>query len=230
MNVLGLIPARRNSKGIPLKNIKKLGGKFLIEYTINSAKKSHTINKIIVSTDDLKISQISKKAGAEVPFLRPKSLSKDSSPSIDYVKHTLEKLKNEDYIPDVVVILQPTSPFRSWKNIDKSIKLLKNNITSIVSVSKINKHPYASFYLKNNFLTPFKNDFSKYYQRQLFPELFFPTGSIYTFRTENIQKYNTIYGNKIKPLLIKDPIENIDIDSPFDFFIAKSILKSKPKF
>lgn len=114
MKILALIPARGDSKGIPNKNIQKIGGKYLIEYTINSAKRSKLIDKIIVSTDSKKIASISKKLGAEVPFLRPKKISIDKSPTIEVIKHTLGFLSNNQfYVPDIILLLQPTSPFRS---------------------------------------------------------------------------------------------------------------------
>jgi len=147
MKILGLIPARGGSKGIPLKNIQKLAGKPLINYTIESAKKSK-IDKVIVSTDTKKIAQISTSAGAEVPFLRPKKISKDSSSTIKVIKHALKFLKlKQNYEPDIIVILQPTSPLRTAKMINNSINILKKSkCSSVISVSKIKSHPYASFW------------------------------------------------------------------------------------
>ena len=119
MNVLAIIPARGGSKRIPYKNIQNLAGKPLIAHTIIAAKKSKVIDKIVVSTDDKKIAKISEAYGIEVPFLRPKNISKDNSPTIEAVKHTLEFLRtNQDYIPDMIIILQPTSPLRTTRSID----------------------------------------------------------------------------------------------------------------
>ena len=106
MKIVAIIPARGGSKGIPLKNIKKLFGKSLIEHTINAALNSKKINKVIVSTDNEKIARISKSLGAEVPFLRPKKISTDSSNSIDVIKHALKKLEKSKFIPDIIVMLQ----------------------------------------------------------------------------------------------------------------------------
>lgn len=226
MKIVAIIPARGGSKGIPLKNIKKLLGKPLIEYTINAALNSKKINKVIVSTDNEKIARISRSLGAEVPFLRPKKTSTDSSNSIDVIKHALKKLEKSKFIPDIIVILQPTSPFRTSQMIDKSIDLLrKSKSTSIISVAKIKKHPYSSFWYYDKYLKPFKKDFLKFYQRQLFPELFYPTGAIYTFWTSTVTKYNSLYGPRIKPMIISNEIINLDIDSNFDFFIAEMCKK-----
>lgn len=228
VKVLALIPARGGSKGIPQKNIQKLGGKPLIKYSILTAKRSNFIDRIIVSTDDKKIARISKLCGAEVPFLRPKKISRDSSPGIDFIKHALEFLgKRESYYPDIIIILQPTSPFRTTKMIDDSVRMLKNsNATCVLSVSRAKKHhPFWSFQKKNGFLVPFHKDFKKYFRRQLLPNLFFPTGAIYTFWFDNLKNYESIYGPKVKPMIIKDDIINLDIDDLFDLFISEMIIR-----
>ena len=230
MKILGLIPARSGSKGIPMKNIKKLNGKPLVAHTILAGLKSKNIDKILVSTNSKKISSISKKFGAEIPFLRPKELSGDTSKTIDVVKHTLKFLnENESYVPDIIVILQPTSPLRTSQMIDKSIILLKNsNASCVLGVKKITQHPYNSFSNKQKFLKPFKNNFQKYSQRQALPELFYPTGSIYTFWRKTIEENNSYYGKKILPYIL--PEENsIDIDTPHDFFLAECIMKKLKK-
>jgi len=232
MNILAIIPARGGSKGLPKKNMKKLNGIPLIEHTIRIAKQSKKINKIIVSTDDKQIAQISKSLKVEVPFLRPKSISKDSSPSIEYVKHAISYLlKNESYEPDIIIILQPTSPFRSKSLIDDSIKMLqKTNSSSVISVSTMKKHPYLSFENTKNYLKPVKKNFQKFYQRQKFPTLFYPTGSIYTFWYDTLKKFDSIYGPKIKPLIIKTHQETLDIDDLFDFFLAEMTSKYWTKY
>jgi len=227
VKVLAIIPARGGSKGIKLKNIQKLAGHPLIIYTINSAKKSKLIDRIIVSTDDKKISRISKLNGAELPFTRPKTLSRDSSSTIDVVKHTLNFLKNkESYVPDIIIILQPTSPLRSYKKIDKSIQLLKkNNSDSVISVYRTKPHPFRSFWYQNNFLKPYNPDFEKFHQHQLQPELYSPTGEIYTFWNKTIQKYDSIFGKKIKPLFLTKNEYPLDIDSIFDLFVCEMTIK-----
>jgi len=226
MKILAIIPARGGSKGIPLKNIKKLSGKPLIKYTINTAQKSKKIDKIIVSTDNKKIARISKSLGVEIPFLRPKKISANSSQTIDLVKHVIKKLKKNEFIPDIITILQPTSPFRTSQMIDESINLLKKfDATSVISVTEMKKHPYSSFWFQNKFLKSFKKDYQRFYQRQLFPKLFYPTGSIYTFWTSTLTKYDSLYGPRIKPMIINDEMKNLDIDNEFDFFVAEMGMK-----
>ena len=124
MKILAIIPARGGSKGIPLKNIKKLNGDPLIKYTIDVAKKSKRLDRIIVSTDNEKIAILAKKYGVEVPFTRPKIISGSKATQFQVIKHVLDFLKTEEYFPNIVVLLQPTSPFRTVKVIDDSIKRL----------------------------------------------------------------------------------------------------------
>ena len=219
--ILAIIPARGGSKGIRRKNLQKLSGKPLIAHTIIAAKKTKSINKIIVSTDDKEIGKISKNNGAEVPFLRPKQISKDTSSTIEVIKHALKFLQeNQSYVPDIIILLQPTSPLRTSQLITKTINTLKKSkATSVITVSKITKHPYASYWLKNDFLKPFEKNFTKYSRRQEFPDLFFPTGAVYTFWYDTLKKFNSLHGPKIKPIVVHD--EDIDIDNLRDLFFAE---------
>jgi len=228
--ILAIIPARGGSKGIRKKNIQKLLGKPLISYTITAAKNTKSINKIIVSTDDNEIKKISENIGAEVPFLRPKQISKDTSSTIEVIKHALKFLEEtQSYKPDIIILLQPTSPLRTSQLITKTINTLKKSkATSVITVSKITKHPYASFWLKNDFLKPFKENSTKYSRRQDFPDLFFPTGAVYSFWYDTLKKFNSIYGPKIKPIIVDD--DNIDIDTLQDLFFTEMILKNWKKY
>ena len=221
MKVLALIPARGGSKGIQLKNLRKLAGKPLLEYTIVTAQKSRLVNKVLVSTDNEKIAQLAKSKGAEVPFLRPKKYSQSNSSTIDVIKHALDFLNSkQDYVPDILTVLQPTSPLRTAQLLDKSIKLLINSKAScVLGVSKVKNNPYLCFIPGKYYLKPFKTNFHKYYQRQKLPTFYYPTGSIYTLWNETLEKYGNMYGPKIKPLVI--PLEDsIDIDSFYDLFEA----------
>ena len=147
MNTIALIPARGGSKGIPRKNILPFGGKPLITWTIEAAKKSKYIDFVFVSTDDKEIAEVSKKAGASVPFLRPSSLAHDLSPSMDTVLHTVEYFDKFDNI----FLLQPTSPLRTNIDLDRSMEVfLSNKSTSLVSISESDKHPAFNFYIDNN--------------------------------------------------------------------------------
>jgi len=232
MKILAIIPARGDSKGIPQKNLRQLNGKPLIEYTIQTAKSSKLIDKIILSTDSQKIVNFSKSKKVETPFLRPKKLSQSNSRTIDVINHTVEFLKKyENYIPDIITILQPTSPLRTSNDLDRSIKLLKNSkdVSSILGVAEVKNHPFLCFQIKNSFLNPFKSNFQKFYQRQKFPIFYYPTGSIYTFWYKTLKKYGNIYGPKIKPFIV-DIEDSVDIDTPYDLFQAEMRVKYWKKF
>ena len=226
MEILGIIPARGGSKGIPQKNLRKIMGKPMIQYSFDAAKKSK-INKVLLTTDDKKIARFAKSLGIEAPFLRPKNLSNESEKTFDVIKHSINYLwDNDGYSPDIVVILQPTSPLRTSQMIDESIGLLqKKNTTSVISVSKIKTHPYSAFFLKNNFLKPFRDDFKKFDRRQQYTPLYFPTGAIYTTWNDTIKKHNSIYGDKIRPMITEQP-SSVDIDTKFDMFIAEMTLSN----
>lgn len=227
MKILAIIPARGGSKGIPMKNITKLAGKPLIKYTIDAAKKSRRINRIVVSTNDPKIAKVAKSLGAEVPFLRPKNISGDNATTYDAIKHALDFLAlNKNYFPDIVVILQPTSPLRTSKMIDRSVNLLEKDysITSVISMRKVKTHPFGSFWYDAKYVKPFRSDFNKFYQRQKLPDLYYPTGDVYTFWSSTVKKYHSIYGPRIKPLIIKNEI-SVDIDERFDLFMIEMVLK-----
>ena len=227
MKILSIIPARGGSKGIPKKNICKLNGKPLLSYSIKNALESKLVNRVIVSTDDDYIAKISKYYGAEVPFSRPKKLARDSVPTIDVIKHVLQELnRKEKYIPDIVTLLQPTTPLRTTASLDKSIRLLiKHKPDTVLGVYELESHPYRAFWKKGKYLKPLRKDFLKFYQRQIRPDCYYPSGSIYTFWHKTIKKYGDMYGQKILPLILNDK-ESTDIDDYHDLFIAGSLLKN----
>ena len=230
--ILCVIPARSGSKGIPSKNIQKVCGKPLIEYTINTAKKSRLITRIIVSTDSQKIANLAIKLGAEIPFIRPKKISHDYASGYDVIQHAVRfLLEKESYVPDIITILQPTSPIRTSEMIDRSINLLKkNNCTSVISVSSVKSHPDIIFRYNKKHLRPLNKNFEKYNTRQLRSKLYGPTGSIYTFWHKTLKNYNSMYGPRIKPLIIKEQEFNTDIDVPFDLFISEMTMLYWKKF
>lgn len=230
MEILGIIPARSGSKGIKKKNIRKLNGKPLIQYSIDQALKSK-ISRVIVNTDDPKIASLSKSLGAEVPFLRPKRLAGDTTTTLSVVKNTISQFKKQSYNPDIVIVLQPTNPFRTKNMIDKSISILQSTkATSVLAVRYVDDHPDIMFKYVNGFIKPISKDFLKKSRRQSRSSLLIPSGLLYTFWTKNLEKYGNQYGPKIYPFLIEDNSVNVDIDIPFDLFIAEMISKYWKKY
>lgn len=225
--VIAIIPAREGSKGVKNKNIKILKDKPLISYTIEEAKKSKLIDKLIVSTDSIEIAELSKKSGAEVPFIRPKDLSTDSSLTYDVVKHCLDfyKAKGEHY--DIILLLQPTTPFRTVDTIDKSLTILKNDTTytSVVSVVDVEgNHPLRMKKIKDNLLINYIDQgFENMNPRKELPKVFIRSGSIYAILTKNFYQEQSIVSKRCAPLIL-DKIETINIDTLLDFKLCELIL------
>ena len=187
MKILCLIPARSGSKGIKNKNIKELNGKPLIAYTIEQAINTKYKMKIIVSTDSQEYADISKKYGAEVPFLRPKEISGDLSTDIEFIKHCVDWLKhNQDYIPDIILQLRVTSPLRKVDDINKSLEIFINNFDkydSLRSVYELDKTPYKMYHIEKNNLIPIIKNYNNLNEpfncgRQNFPKTYIHNGYI----------------------------------------------------
>jgi len=219
MNIIALIPARGGSKSIPLKNIQLLGGKPLIAHTILYAKKSPLLNGVFVSTDNKKIAEISKKFGAEVPFLRPANISGDLIQDFPVISHSLkqiESLKNKKI--DAICWLRPTSPLRPEGLIERAFDILTNNpgCSSIRSVIESSQHPYRQWIIENDSLKSVIKDSDEPYNlpRQVLPKVYFQSGDIELVRRETILN-GSISGEKVLPLIIKQE-EMLDIDNPQD--------------
>tara|TARA_X000000950_G_C13838762_1_gene629281 strand:- start:373 stop:1074 length:702 start_codon:yes stop_codon:yes gene_type:complete len=226
--ILCVIPARGGSRAVKNKNIRLLGGKPLIYYTIKEALKVNEILDVVVSTDNNKIAQISKKYEAKVPFIRPKILATNNALSINVVKHSLEfmeKVNNIKY--DYVLMLQPTSPFRKSKHIKSAIKkLISNKSDSVVSVvDVIGHHPYRMKIIKNNKL---KNYIDQGYEdmrpRQKLPKVYIRNGAIYLNKRSVIIKQNQLVGKNVIPLIMSEN-DSINIDTYKDFLIAENVFK-----
>ena len=159
MNILGFIPARRGSKRVPNKNIKLLDGKPLIAYTIEAAKASKQVNRIVVSTDSQEIASVAKTFGAEVPFLRPAAIAKSDSTEMQFFRHALDWFwENQQYEPGLIVLLYPTSPFRKSQSIDKAVAAIRQHpeAHSLRSVRLCSEHPYKMWTIENDgYLKPF---------------------------------------------------------------------------
>ncbi|MEK7090571.1 MAG: acylneuraminate cytidylyltransferase family protein, partial [Patescibacteria group bacterium] len=145
MEILGIIPARGGSKGVPGKNIRNLAGKPLIAWTIEIAKQSNLLTRLIISTDSEEIAKVAEKYGGEVPFLRPAEISGDLATDVEFLNHALDFLKQkENYEPDIILRLPPTSPLRTAAHIDQGIQKLLDNpdADSCRPITESPKHPY----------------------------------------------------------------------------------------
>jgi len=234
--IMCLILARGGSKRIPQKNIKKLAGKPLIAYTIDCAKKSKYINRIVVSTDDKEIAKVAKKYGADVPFFRPDEISKDDSTELDAFKHALGWLReNEGYEPDLIVKLFPTAPFRSTRAVDEAIELLRNNpdADSVRSVKLCSEHPHKMWQIEDlrlKSLIPIQQKQKEAHtlSYQILPEVYIQNAAIDVTKPNNVWEKESITGTNIVPFVM-DEIESLDINNPIDFEIAEMLIKKQGK-
>ena len=225
---LAIITARGGSKSLPGKNIKILAGKPLIAWTIEAALKSKYLDRVLVSTDDKNIAAIAKKYGAEVPFLRPKKLATDKTPTVPVLLHALRWLKlNEGYKPDAVVTLQPTSPLRLTKHIDAALRLFnKTGADSVVSVCRVEHSPYWMMKVKGDRVSPFMKDYSERKRRQDLLPVYRPNGAIYITRYDVLTKTKRILGRNTRAIVM-DAESSVDIDTAMDFKLAETVLKEK---
>ena len=230
--ILAIIPARSGSKGIKNKNIKIIKKKPLLYWIGKAAKQSRLIDKIIVSTDSLKIKGICQNYNLEVPFLRPKKISKDNSKSVDLIFHAINFFKKKNLFFDYVILLEPTSPFTTAKDIDDAIEQLykkRNQADAIVGVSEnINRHPIYNFKIKQNGkIKPYKKRFSTA-RRQELEKLYFLDGSLYISKIDKLIKDKTFYHNRTLGFITKK-WKSIEVDDITDFIIAESIFKNRRK-
>lgn len=235
--------ARGGSKGIPRKNIVSCGGEPLIAYTIQAAKHSSAITRLIVSTDDEEIARVAREYGAEVPFMRPAEIAEDTTLDIPVVEHALAWLKeNEGYVPDIIVHLRPTTPLKKSSDIDKGVALLlehpeaqssRSVCSPIYTAFKMYKYdeaasPFLEPLLKGDFPETFA-EFPEPYNmpRQKLPPVWRHSGYVDVIRRSTIEA-GSISGTKIIPLFF-DAWRDIDIDNPLDLMRAEQVISELKK-
>lgn len=224
MEILSIIPARGGSKEIPLKNLVPVNGKPLLDYTVTASLKSKLVNRTIVSSDSQKILKCAKTLGAET-MVRPKKLATDSAhiePLILNILNTLKK--NEQYIPDIIVLLQNTSPLRNEKHIDESIKLFfKKKFDSVLS--GFNSH-YFLWNKRNDLFHPINYNLKERPNRQIMRNQFCENGAIYITKYLAFKKTKSRLSGKIGLYEMPEYL-SLQIDSKFDLFLIEQILKRK---
>ena len=232
--VLGLIPARGGSKSIPRKNIVDFAGYPLIAYSVAAGMAADSINRVIVSTDDAEIAEISRRYGAETPFIRPDEFSQDNTPDLPVFTHALSWLaENEGYRPDIVVHLRPTSPFRRVLHIDEAVYRLieRPEADAVRTVCIPFQNPFKMWRIGfGGYMKPIGIELGipqePYNQpRQSLPEVYWQTGYVDATWADTILTKNSMTGDQILPLII-DPSEWIDIDSPDDWRRAERLLEN----
>lgn len=232
MNVVAFIFAREGSKGLIGKNLKLLGDKPLIAWSIEHALEVNRIKRVIVSTDSEKIAQVAREYGAETPFLRPAELASDTSPEWLSWKHGLEYLYESDgKFPDAMVSIPSTSPLRIPKDIEDCIdKYEEGNSDIVISVADAHRSPYFNMVKnkKNGFVELVNSPKKSIARRQDSPKVYDITTVCYVARPEFVMKHNSTFEGKVSAIHIPNE-RSIDIDTKLDLVIAESILKSRGK-
>jgi CMP-N,N'-diacetyllegionaminic acid synthase len=228
MKILGIVPARGGSKGIPRKNIVPLLGRPLLAYTAEAALSAKLLTRTVLSTDDEEIARIGRQWGLDVPFLRPAELAGDDTPTIPVLQHVVRWLERAGEIYDAVFILQPTNPLRRPEDIDGSIELLeKTGADSVISFIDVGeKHPARMKFISpagKVIDPPFKEEFEGQ-RRQDLPKLYLREGSVYLTRRKVLMEKNSIQGHHCQAWIIP-PMRACNIDTPFDLFLVEQILK-----
>lgn len=224
MKTLIVIPARGGSKGIPGKNIKLLNGKPLISYTIDAARSVFDDDDICVSTDSQNIIETVEQLGLKVPFVRPDELSTDYASSESVIRQALSYYQNIGVNYEYVILLQPTSPFRTGKHISEALQLINSNVDMVVSVKETAANPYYVLFEENkkNYLK--KSKVGSFTRRQDCPKVYELNGAIYIINVDTLKRKNMADFDRLIKYLMKD-IESIDIDTPLDWVIAEQVFK-----
>lgn len=227
MRILALIPARGGSKRLPGKNIRILGGKPLIRWSIDVAKGIPEICDILVSTDDVEIAATCKEAGVLVPWFRPAELASDVVSSVDVALHALDWYEAEKGKIDGLLLLQPTSPFRSKETVRKGIDLFEQNAQkAVLGISPASPHPMWTLKIESGCLVPFMPGNGFGMRSQDLPEAYVVNGSLYLISPAELREHQSFLGGGTWPLLMETAEEALDIDTYLDFQIAELIEKN----
>lgn len=221
--VLGIIPARGGSKGIPGKNLADLGGKPLLAWTIEAGRASKTIDRLILSSDSEEIMEVARQLGCDVPFVRPAELAGDHTPAADPVIHALHSL---DQAYDYVVLLQPTSPFRSADDIDACVNAcVSDSVPACVSVVETRAHPYWTYLLDSRFLMhPFvERDLVT--RRQDLPPAYALNGAVYAARVDWFLHSRAFVSEDTRAYVMPEE-RSVDVDTPFDLRVARALVQT----
>jgi CMP-N,N'-diacetyllegionaminic acid synthase len=220
MRILALITARGGSKRLPGKNIRPLGGKPLILWSIDVVKDIPQICNVLVSTDDPAIAAVCKEAGAYVPWLRPPELATDTASSVDVALHALDWYESQKGAVDGLLLLQPTSPFRTRKTVLDGIKLFQERECSVIAVSEVKTHPERCFSIVAGSIS-----MSFQSVNMDIKPAYAANGSFYLISPFALRKKRSFLETSTVPMVIDDPRETLDIDTEWDWLLAENLLK-----
>jgi len=223
MGVLGIIPARGGSKGVPRKNIRLLCGKPLLAYSVEQALKAKRLDRLIVSTEDDEIAEVARLCGAEV-LMRSASLAQDETPMLPVIEDLLTRLDEAGTSFDIVTVLQPTCPFRSEDDIDASIECLRSGTAdAVIGVYRVySEHPAIMYRMGAEWLEPLHPELNGL-NRQDLPVVYKRNGAIYTIRRDAFEKEHTLWPQRSIPYIMSRE-RSINIDEPVDWLIAEMLM------
>lgn len=227
MYILGVIPARGGSKSVPRKNIRLLAGKPLIAYTIETAQKCEILNRTVVSTDDDEIAEIAKKYGGDVPFMRPKELALDVTPTLPVLQHAVSFIEtNENVHVDVIVLLDPTSPTRRIEDIEECIqKLEQENADSVVTICEVDHNPYfVMMELDGDRLVPLIKSDKVITRRQDAPVVYRLNAAVYAIKRDVLMNMDKMITDNTLAVIMPHEL-SIHIDHEIDFEFAEYLMK-----
>lgn len=225
MNLLIVIPARGGSKGIPNKNIKLLGGKPLIQYSIEVARELFHDSNICVSTDSPEIRDTVEKLGLHVPSLRPPHLATDSASTYDVLIHALNEFEKTHKTPDFIVLLQPTSPFRRAFHLKEAIALYDKDIDMVVSVKETSSNPYYVLFEEDENGWLHKSKTGTFSRRQDCPKVWEYNGAVYVINPKSLRHQSHLEFTRVRKYVMGEEY-SIDLDTPRDWQIAECLLGS----
>jgi CMP-N,N'-diacetyllegionaminic acid synthase len=222
--VLGVIPARGGSKGLPGKNLKRLGALSLIGHAIASAREARRLTHVVVSTDSAEIAEEAGRRGAAPPFLRPPELASDHAGMVPVLQHAVRWLESTGERPDFVVTLQPTSPFRTGVEIDRTIdRVLETGADSAQTLVEASYHPFFMKTLDGDRTIALFADGKKYVRRQDAPTVYQPSGAVYVTRYHVLMDEGQVLGHDNRGIVM--PFEaSVNIDTEWDFQLAELLL------
>ena len=221
----GVIPARGGSKGLPGKNLRKLGALSLIGHAVASAREATGLTRVIVSTDSEAIADQARRHGAEVPFLRPPELATDEAGMVPVLQHAVRWLEATGARPDLVVTLQPTSPFRVGADIDRTIaKVIDTGADSAQTLSEASYHPYFMKTLDGDVTHALFEEGYRYVRRQDAPAVYQPTGAVYVTRYDVLMRQGRVLGKDNRGIVM-DFAASVNIDTEWDFLLAELMLQ-----
>ena len=225
--VLGIVPARGGSKGLPGKNLRLLAGRPVLAYAAHAARESGVLDRVILSTDSEEIAGIGRQVGLEVPFMRPAALAADDTPMAPVLIHAVETLAAAGWVADLIVLLQPTSPLRRPEHVRDAVRLLRETgASAVATVVELPRHLSPDYVMKieDGALRPFLPEGARLTRRQDTRLAYVRDGTVYACWRTTLERFGNVYGDNCRPLIL-DAADSLSIDTAADWAEAERRLR-----